>query len=62
MRNILSNGLMLALIFGAFFLSGHIGLLFEHYSESLAAGLALFGVSFIGLATTSLKLLVNPFS
>lgn len=62
MRKFLNNGLSIVLIFGAFFLSGHIGLLFEQYSQSLAGGSALFGVSFLGLASATVKFLSNPFS
>lgn len=55
MSKLLTYGLFVIILFGSFFLSGHIGLLTEQYSRSVMAGAASFGVSFIGLISSATK-------
>jgi hypothetical protein len=63
MRRYIFRKLVLScVVFGAFYVSGHLAMYLENYHDSILASSAVFGVSFVGLATGILKVYTDLFT
>jgi hypothetical protein len=61
MKKVLRYGLLLIVFLVTFFLSGQVGLACELHTQSVAAGVGVFGISFVGITMNAFKILTSFF-